>query len=64
MPVVSLLVLSLDIGIKKGVVHSFWCATKVNFCGGKRGVFPVAVSGIGFATAPQLRIFKGQSVAT
>ena len=39
MPVLLFLVPSLGIWTKIGVVHSLWCATKVNICGVMFGAF-------------------------
>ena len=56
--VVLFLVLSAGSNNKKGVVHSLWCATKLNFCGGRVWFFAGVFSGIGSAGAPQLRSNK------
>jgi hypothetical protein len=39
MPVLLFLVPSLGMGVKIGVEHSLWCATKVNFVASARGFF-------------------------
>jgi hypothetical protein len=41
-----------------------WCATKVNFVASSSVFLPSQFSGIGFATAPQLRAGKSRCVAT
>jgi hypothetical protein len=64
MPVLLFLVPSLGIWTKIGVVHSLWCATKVNFVASGAVFLPSQFSGIGFAAAPQLRKVKSRSVAT
>jgi hypothetical protein len=58
MSVLLFLVPSLGIWTKIGVVHSSWCATKVNFVASGAVFLPSQFSGIGFATAPQLRTAK------
>jgi hypothetical protein len=54
----------VGIRVKTGVVHSLWCATKVNFVASSSVFLPSQFSGIGFATAPQLRAVKSRCVAT
>jgi hypothetical protein len=64
MPVLLFLVPSLGIWTKIGVVHSLWCATKVNFVAPGMAFFRSQFSGVGFATAPQLLAVKSRFVAT
>jgi hypothetical protein len=64
MPVLLFLVPSFGIKVKIGVEHSLWCATKVNFVAPGMAFFRSQFSGVGFATAPQLRAIKSRCVAT